>query len=40
MNGLLFFLEVLIIGIGGGVLPKTYPVDRLFNQQGTILTLP
>ena len=40
MNGLELFLEVFIICIGGGVCQKMRPVDRLFNPQGTILTLP
>ena len=40
MNNLQLFIEVFIIGIGGGVCKKTRPTNRLFNTQVTILTLP
>ena len=40
MSGLYFFLGVFIISIGWGAYQKTCPVHRLFNPQGTILTLP
>ena len=39
MNGLQLIIEVLIIGIVGGVCQKMRPVDRLFNPQCKILTL-
>ena len=39
MNVFQLFLEVFIIVICGGACKKTYPVDRLFNPKGTILTL-
>ena len=39
-NGLELFIEVFIIGIGGGVCQKTRPVDRMFNAQVKILSLP
>ena len=40
MNGLQLFLEVYIVGIGGGVCQITRPVDRMFNPQGKIRMLP
>ena len=40
MNSLQLYLDVFIIVFGGGVCQKTLPGDRLFNLQGTILTLP
>ena len=40
MNSLQLFVEVFIIVIWGGPYRKLRPINRIFNLQGTIITLP